>query len=118
TEISESNRRNRVLRLMIKDPQGNMPVSVILKQALLQGGNVDKKTLLKNIARDWAGLQFVNNLNTKELIAPRFYGGNKEHCFILLEDLGEPHVSLVDTLNDAGEDRAATRSLQRFMICL
>lgn len=114
--LSEPNRRNLVLRLMVKNPHNDLPKSVILKHSRRTGkGDQDS---FDRFAQDWAGLEFVNTLNTAVAIAPRFYGGNKEHRFIVLEDLGEPHVSLVDCLTAVDNAQAAIDSLQRFMICL
>ncbi len=113
-QLSEAGRRNLVLRLGIKDAHNNIPTSVILKQASGQKNQDD----FDRFARDWSGLEFVNTLSTPIAIAPRFYGGNKEHRFILLEDLGEPHVSLVDCLTTVDNAQVAIDSLQRFMICL
>ncbi|MCX5922130.1 MAG: hypothetical protein NTX86_02280 [Candidatus Dependentiae bacterium] len=115
--LSEPDRRNLVLRLMIKDAHNDIPKSVILKQALPVKNGQDQEAF-DRFARDWAGLEFVSTLNTKIAIAPRFYGGNKEHRFILLEDLGKPHISLVDSLTTIDNSQAATDTLQRFMICL
>ncbi len=47
-------------------------------------------------------------------LAPLFYGGSTRHRFVLLEDLGEKHLSLVDSLTLPDTDAAKT-ALQRFM---
>lgn len=115
--LSEPGRRNLVLRLMLKDAHGKIPASIILKQSLPRkdGGNQEA---FDRFAMDWAGLEFANTLKSSVPTVPLFYGGNKEHQFILLQDLGEPHVSLVDCLTKSDNAQAATESLERFMICL
>lgn len=67
--LSEPDRRNLVLRLMIKDARGNIPASIILKQSLPRkdGGNQEA---FDRFSRDWAGLEFVNTLNSNVPIAP------------------------------------------------
>ncbi len=116
-QISEPDRRNLVLRIMLQNPTDEIPTSVILKQSLQEKEAKDDKDAFSRFARDWAGLEFVSNLESKQSLCPRFYGGNKDHRFVLLEDLGEKHVSLVDSLT--GTDKAAAQaSLKRFMQCL
>ncbi len=54
-------------------------------------------------ARDWAGLEFLSSLEGEHPITPQFYGGSINHRFILIEDLGENHVSLVDSLTGSNK---------------
>ncbi|MBX9744549.1 MAG: ecdysteroid 22-kinase family protein, partial [Chlamydiales bacterium] len=56
-------------------------------------------------------------VKAKELLAPRFYGDSIKYRFVLLEDLGEQHFSLVDSLTGDNEPQAKT-ALNRFMKCL
>lgn len=77
----------------------------------------DDKDAYARFARDWAGLEFLSGIKQWHHNVPKFYGGNKEHRFILLEDLGLEHISLVDslTLPNRAETIAA---LTRFMMAL
>jgi hypothetical protein len=46
---------------------------------------------------DWIGSEFLSSLRLEQPISPVFYGGDVQHGFFVLEDLGE-HVSLVGPL--------------------
>lgn len=112
--LSEPSRRNLVLRIILQNSSEGIPESIILKQSTIEKSAEDDKEVLGRFARDWAGLEFVNNLNTTTPIAPKFYGGSTRHRFILIEDLGITHTSLVDPL--MGQDKnAAEAALNRYM---
>lgn len=113
-QLSESERRNLILRITLKNSSPEVPESLILKRSLLGKSSKDDKKAFARFARDWAGLEFLNSLTTKIPLTPRFYGGSTKYHFILIEDLGEKHISLVDSLlgRDANEAKLA---LQRFM---
>ena len=104
-QLSEPDRRNLILRLMINQPTAEIPGSVILKktatekQIFEKGEQETEVEQLSRFAHDWAGLQFLTQLNSR--CAPFFYAGNFEHKFILIEDLGAEHRSLVDPLTRA-----------------
>lgn len=116
-QLSEAERRNLVLRIMLTNPTNVIPASIIFKQSLKEKTDKDDKEAFARFARDWAGLEFLNSLKTETPLAPRFYGGNATHRFVLLEDLGEKHISLVNSLT--GKDQAtAQAALKRFMLCL
>lgn len=71
--------RNCVVRCKIQGNSTNIGSSVILKQ--LKGD-------LTCGYSDWASLQFVSNVQGTDRIAPRLYGGEVEHSFFIMEDLG------------------------------
>jgi hypothetical protein len=111
--LSGERRRNLVLRLGLSG-QG-VPSSVILKRAEM-GGAVDEATWNRNrFACDWAGAQFLTELGGS--LAPRFFGGSAAQHFILLEDLGETHTSLVEPLLEGPPARAAAL-LERYAMLL
>lgn len=112
-QLSEPERRNLILRITLNNPPKEVPESLILKQSLLGTSSDDKKAFAR-FARDWAGLEFLNNLPTEKPLIPRFYGGSTKYHFILIEDLGEKHISLVDSLL-GGDPNAAKLALQRFI---
>lgn len=101
-QLSEPDRRNLILRLMIDQPTTEMPRSIIFKKTVTEKGVFDNKEgeteekQLSRFAHDWAGLQFLTQIGSNH--APHFYAGNLEHKFILIEDLGVEHPSLVDSL--------------------
>lgn len=110
-QISEPDRRNVLLRIILDSPQKDVPTSIILKQALWHKSYPEEKEVLGRFARDWAGLEFLSNLNCP--IVPKVYGSSSNHRFVLLQDLGEMHVSLVDSLMGT-DPEAATAALKRF----
>jgi len=113
-QLSEPDRRNRVLRIELENSKKNIPASIIFKQSLEENSSADNQEALNRFARDWAGLEFLSNLKNEPLLSPHFYGGNTNYRFILLEDLGHQHISLVDSLTTSDPD-AATNALVRFM---
>jgi len=115
TQMSEHDRRNLVVRITLVANDPEVPATVIFKQSLERDeSKKDTQEVLGRFAHEWAGAEFANTLPNASSLTFRFYGGNKTHRFILLEDLGDKHISLVDYLkgNDA---RAATTMLGKFM---
>lgn len=117
-QLSEPQRRNLLLRIYLQSPHTEVPSSVILKQTLSQDSSKQEDDqIFGRFARDWAGLEFLSSLEAEHPITPQFYGGSIRHRFILIEDLGEHHISLVDSLT--GRDQTlAKRALLRFVKCL
>lgn len=117
-KLSDEWRRNVILRLHIEGTSSSIPRSVILKQSLPQGVNEDEdKKAFSRFSRDWAGLEFANRVSKDKHNTPIFYGSNQKLRFILIEDLGDPHVSLVDTLT-RDNPREARESLERYVTAL
>ncbi|KTC79311.1 putative N-acetyltransferase YafP [Legionella cherrii] len=115
--LSEPDRRNMVLRIMLNSNLSTIPKSIIFKQSLPEKSATDDQDAYARFARDWAGLEFANQIHQNMHNVPHFYGGDKEHRFILIEDLGKRHISLVDTLTLPYRDRAIL-ALRRFMKAL
>ncbi|BCZ97761.1 GNAT family N-acetyltransferase [Legionella pneumophila serogroup 1] len=113
--LSDPERRNIVLRLGLVHSSKTIPNTVILKQSLPEKEN-DQEAYAR-FARDWAGLEFASKIPQRTHNTPLFYGGEKKHRFILIEDLGVKHVSLVDSLTLPNQDKAI-RALSRFMKAL
>ncbi len=110
--LSESDRRNRIARLFLsidaRDTQ-----SVIFKQSLSdKGQETTDDDILARFSRDFAGLKFLNGSDINHSI-PKFLGANQDFRFILLEDLGDTHISLVDSLTKSDPDKAIA-ALRRF----
>jgi thiamine kinase-like enzyme len=112
--LSEDKRRNVILRIKLESDLAKVPKSIILKQAAEEEAGKNDQDAFARFARDWAGLEFLSEFKDSISYAPKFYGASKKHRFILLEDLGDKHLSLVDSLmdNNLGEARA---SLFRYM---
>lgn len=115
--LSEPERRNVVLRLYLENKSDSIPASLILKQSLPEATDDDDKDAYARFARDWAGLEFLSGIKQWHHNVPKFYGGNKEHRFILLEDLGFEHISLVDSLTMPDREQAID-ALTRFIKAL
>jgi hypothetical protein len=121
--LSEELRRNLVLRINLEKSDSNIPQTIIFKQSLIEKSPSDKellgksardKEILGRFARDWAGLEFISSFDIEAIIAPKLYGGSISSRFILIEDLGAEHMSLVDPLmNNKPQD--AKDALNRYM---
>jgi thiamine kinase-like enzyme len=121
-QLSEPDRRNLILRLLINQAATGIPGSIILKKTAVEkqifekGEQETEAEQLSRFAHDWAGLQFLTQLNSR--CAPFFYAGNLEHKFILIEDLGVEHHSLVDPLirtNSPANQQEAELALLSYM---
>ncbi len=115
--LSEPTRRNVILRLHLESVSSAAPSTVILKQSLIEESDNDDKDAYERFARDWAGLQFLSQFETYGHVIPKFYGGNRVLRFILQEDLGATHVSLVDALTLPNQ-KEAIAALKRFITAL
>lgn len=114
--LSEPGRRNVLMPLALKAPL-HVPQSVILKQSLpdiTEAPAEQGEDVLSRFSRDWGSLELLNNIPSLSLSVPKFYGGDWAHRFILIEDFGQPHVSLVDTLTLSNKNKAID-ALSRFM---
>jgi len=117
-QLSEPDRRNLILRLEINAPNTSMPEAIILKQTSIEKkdgvdeGGESEQGQLSRFAHDWAGLEFLTKIGANH--APKFYAGDLEHRFILIEDLGTDHPSLVGPLLRA----STSENLQKAEIAL
>lgn len=117
--LSEPERRNVLMRINLTSSSESVPKSIILKQVLPQTGDADDKRADARFARDWAGLEFASAVQESGSVhlTPMFYGSDATHRFILIEDLGQPHISLVDSLIGPDRDKAVS-ALERYMKAL
>lgn len=113
--LTEDERRNIVLRCAVAGAPGEQRASVIIKQVVAEHYNPDDTDSwdTQRFFRDWAGAEFLSVVAGETAHGPRFYGGDRELGFIILEDLGA-HQSLVEPLleQDAG---SAEQALLAFM---
>lgn len=121
-QLSEPDRRNLILRLIIDQPTTGMPETLILKKTVTEKGVFDNKEgeteaeQLSRFAHDWAGLEFLTQIGGHH--APQFYAGSLEQKFIVIEDLGLSHPSLVGPLtrsNTLSNQEDAHRALASYM---
>lgn len=71
---------------------------------------------MARFARDSAGLKFLNGSDINHSI-PKFLGASQSFRFILLEDLGNNHISLVHSLTKSGPGKTIA-ALKRFTTSL
>ena len=114
--ISEEDRRNRLLRIRVENPPVGLPASLIIKQVVAQAYNPDQINSedTQRFFRDWAGAEFLSSLPGDPAHGPRFYGGDRQLGFIILEDLGAEQRSLVEPLLE-GNAASAEAALIRYM---
>ena len=92
------------------DGPADAPTSVILKRARQRRYDPDdaKSRPAVGLFRDWAGLEFLSSLNSSQLASPRFYGGDREAGFFLMQDFGDSlDLDHVLTRGYASQARAA-----------
>jgi hypothetical protein len=86
-------RRTEVYRFPIRNGGGDLPASVIVKQAHSAPNAVYNPELALEPAwtffNDWASLQFLSQFVGEALPAPRLYAGDRAAGLIVMEDLGE-----------------------------
>jgi aminoglycoside/choline kinase family phosphotransferase len=73
---------------------GHGPASLIVQQVTSDAAALHQADAW-NVQRffpEWAGAQFLSTLQDHAPHSPRFYGGDREAGFILLEDLGATRV--------------------------
>ncbi|HMN30738.1 MAG TPA: hypothetical protein PKE45_21475, partial [Caldilineaceae bacterium] len=89
--ITDEDRRNRLFRCSVEKPSAGIPASLILKQVVAKNYQPDDATAGDTVRffRDWVGAEFLSNLPGDPGHAPRFYGGDRQLGFIILEDLGQ-----------------------------
>lgn len=96
--LSEEDRRNLILRCSIS-PAAELPPSYIIKKVEAEAYEPENLESwdTQRFFHDWVGSQFLSSLGQQVDHSPRFYAGNRELGFIILEDLGH-HRSLVEPL--------------------
>ena len=89
-QLSEERRRNLLLRCQVLDGPADAPTSLIVKRASRHNYDPDdpKSRPAVCLFRDWAGLQFLATVDDGRLACPKFYGGDRQAGFFLMEDLG------------------------------
>jgi hypothetical protein len=101
-QLSHAERRNLVLRC-----SGSGPGSIVVKQ--VQGAydpeNVQEWDT-RRFFSDWVGAELLSSLDG-EAHAARFFAGDRERGFIVLEDLGEPQRTPLELLQGGGATEAA-----------
>lgn len=110
--LSEPDRRNLLLRCTSSHTR-DLPSQFILKKVQVESYKPEDPDSwdTQRFFNDWVGSEFLSTLGADH--GPRFYGGDRELGFILLEDLGH-HRSLVEPLLQEGAT-SAEKSLLRYI---
>ena len=116
--VTEEWRRSLVLRCNVEGASSGLPATLIVKHTDMSGYNPDDPNShsAQALFNDWAGVEFLNRLADTRDLSPRFYGGNREAGFFVMEDLGPPQ-SLVQPLLE-GQAQDAEQALVRYAIYL
>lgn len=106
--LSEAGRRNLLLRCAIVEVTDPIPSSIIIKKVETEAYDPNDPESWDNqrFFSDWAGAEFVSLVSGEARHSPRFYGGDRRLGFILLEDMGRQHRSLVEPLLQEDATRA------------
>ena len=114
--LTEPGRRNLLLRCFI-EPIENLPASFMIKKVETENYNPDDANSrdTKRLFNDWVGSQFLNTIG-KHKYSPRFYGGDRNLGFIVIEDVQHQN-SLVEPLLGKNRDRAES-ALLRYATCM
>jgi thiamine kinase-like enzyme len=115
--LTDPGRRNLLLRCFT-EPIDGLPSSFILKKVEAEVYNPDDAESwdTRRFFNDWVGSQFLSGISGAVQHSPRFYGGDRQLGFILLEDV--PHQdSLVESLLGDKHDQAKWALLQ-YATCL
>lgn len=87
--------RSKVSIYHITEGQQFGHTDLILKQARTRDHETYELDLPRGpawcLANEWAGLQFLTESLEDPLPGPRFFGGDRTHGFILMENLGDDH---------------------------
>ncbi len=114
--LSEEGRRNLLLRVVIDDAPDGAPASGIIKQ--VETENYDPTNTgswdVRRFFQDWVGLEFLSTIVAEMGHGPRFYGGSREQGFVILEDMGREHRSLVEPLLE-GDSASAEQALLKLV---
>ncbi|RYG38280.1 hypothetical protein EON81_04095 [bacterium] len=113
--LAETYREGRCFLFRVEAAPPGHPPTVIVKRAIDQDGFVaDPDSPDRNPAHalldEWASLAFLVEVAPDAGLAPRFYGGDRDTCLIVYEDLGSG-PSLVEPL--MGTDPEAARAALR-----
>lgn len=113
-QISKEGRRNLLLRVTLTHPNDScvLPKTMIAKRVVPRKSKQADDDAVVETSRfnpddvksfdtlrffgDWAGAEFLHKMGFAS--APRFYGGHRAMGFILLQDLGNDHGTMVEPL--------------------
>lgn len=114
--LSEGGRRNLLLRCHTPYDNG-LPPSLIIKKVEANPYNPEEPNWnTMRFFKDWMGSQFLSTIPSKFKHSPRFYGGDRNLGFIILEDV-QHRSRLVEPL--LGDDCSrAEEALLKYATCL
>jgi Phosphotransferase enzyme family len=115
--MTEKGRRNLLLRCFSHSVDGS-PASFILKRVETENYNPDDADSwdTRRFFNDWTGSQFLSTVSGNFQHSPRFYGGDQQLGFIMMEDVSHRN-SLVEPLLENDQAQAEWALLQ-YATCL
>jgi hypothetical protein len=93
--LTDPDRRDRVWRCTLDAQSDDAPKSVIVKHIRPAHYAPDDVTQLdtRRFFGEWAGAEFLSRLGDGQH-GPRFYGGDRQAGFIVIEDMGQHLIPL------------------------
>lgn len=116
--LTEADRRNIVARYAVTD-SGETVSTVLVKRAAPERYNLEDLSpgsAAEGLVSDWAGLEFLSNIEAMSGRVPRFYGADRRTGLVVMEDLGDA-PSLADVLLGTERD-AAHEGLAEIARCM
>ena len=96
------------------EPERTFIVKMVTEAAF---SNADRSSMAeKRFFADWVGAEFLSSIRPEPPISPRFYGGDLNAGFFVIEDLGL-HRSLVEPLLNS-DSVVAEAALLKYSACL
>jgi hypothetical protein len=96
--LNRENKRNRIIRVFVKEDNQGIPCSFIVKQTTKEGYDPNDRYAQATVMHfnDWAGTEFLSSLFAEDTmsLSPRYYGGDTGMGFIM-EDLGTQKSSIL-----------------------
>jgi hypothetical protein len=114
--LSDADRRNTLLRC--RNLSSEMPETFIIKQVVAESWKPDDNESwdTQRFFKDWAGAQFLSELEVDPPCSPRCFGGDRELGMFVTEDLGNPRTLVEPLLNETAE--AAEQALLAYSASL
>jgi len=105
--LSDADRRNTLLRC--RNLSGEAPATFIIKQVVAEKWNPNdmESWHTQRFFKDWAGARFMSDLGIEPACSPRYFCGDRDLGFFVMEDLGTPRTLVDPLLNETAADAEA-----------
>lgn len=109
-QITRPTRRNMLIRMVVETPPSKEQFNIMFKQSQVYHDGDTDSDIFSRFAREWVGLEYLADIPEASDDIPKFYGGNKQHRFILMEDMGVA-LSLLGYLMPSSINRLKTKEV-------